>query len=216
MIIDEQTLFREGIKAILEQTDAYQVIASLENTEQAIEKLEHGEEIPNIILINLELPDMQAIQFMKYVKQRPPETKVIILVEALNQDKLISAILAGADGFFMKNHCSEKLLYTIKDVQDGETVIPGPIAKMLASYIRNLTMDHKEVFALRLEKSGYYFTNRELDVAYLLKNNHTNQEIAKKLHLGEGTVKNYISEIYNKLNLRIRKQVIHFLQDLME
>nr|WP_285845031.1 LuxR C-terminal-related transcriptional regulator [Oceanobacillus profundus] len=71
-------------------------------------------------------------------------------------------------------------------------------------------MNNKQIFTLRLERLGYTFTNREIDIAFLLKENYTNQQIAQKLFLGEGTVKNYISEIYNKLNIRNRAKVIEF------
>lgn len=214
MIIDEQTLFREGIKAILDQTDEYKVVASLESADQAMNFLE--KDCPDIILINLALPDMQAIWLTRQIKLRLPEMKIITLVEELDEDKVISAVLVGADGFFFKKQHSKRLLYSLQEVYDGETVLSGPIAKMLANYIRKLTMDHKEIFSLRLERNGYNFTNRELDVAYLLKQNYSNPEIAKELHLGEGTVKNYISEIYNKLNIRIRREAIQALQKLTE
>ncbi len=214
MIIDEQTLFREGIKAILKQAGDYQVVASIENEEQAWNSLEG--DYPDIILINLELSDMQAIRLIRQMKQRLPEVKIITLVEEMNEDMVISAVLAGTDGFFFKKHYSKGLLYTLQEVYDGETVLSGPVAKMLASYVRRLTMDHKEIFSTSLERNGYKFTSRELDVAYLLKQNYSNPEIAKELQLGEGTVKNYISEIYNRLNIRIRRQAIQFLQDLSE
>ncbi|WP_405097363.1 response regulator [Oceanobacillus sp. FSL H7-0719] len=216
MIIDEQTLFRDGMKAILEQTNEYQVIASLENAEQALEFLASGNNLPDIILVELELPDMQAICLTRQIKQNYAEIKVLTLVEVLNEDKIISAINVGTDGFFLKKQYSKKLLHAMRDVYEGETVMSGPIVKMLANHIRILTMDHKEIFSLRLERSGYKFTKRELDVAYLLKQNYSNQEIAKELRLGVGTVKNYISEVYNKLNLRIRKEVIHSLRNLTD
>nr|WP_245347582.1 LuxR C-terminal-related transcriptional regulator [Oceanobacillus polygoni] len=76
-------------------------------------------------------------------------------------------------------------------------------------------MNNKQIFTLRLERLGYSFTKREIDIAFLLKENHTNQQIANKLFLGEGTVKNYISEIYNKLNIRNRAKVIDFFVNIM-
>ena len=125
-------------------------------------------------------------------------------------DFIISGINAGADVFLVKAVYAERLLEAIRIAYRGETIFSGEVAQMLATRIRQLTMNNKQIFTLRLERLGYIFTKREIDIAFLLKENYTNQQIALKLFLGEGTVKNYISEIYNKLNIRNRAKVIEF------
>ncbi|MBP2075908.1 response regulator [Oceanobacillus polygoni] len=212
LIVENQRLLRDGIEAIIERTDDIKVIGAVDNGETAIKQMEHLK--ADIVIMDIQLPQMDGIRTTKLIKEKYPEVSVILLTSKVN-DLVISGINAGADGFLVKALYAERLLEAIRIAYRGETVLSGEVARMLAGRIRELTMNNKQIFTLRLERLGYSFTKREIDIAFLLKENHTNQQIANKLFLGEGTVKNYISEIYNKLNIRNRAKVIDFFVNIM-
>lgn len=212
LIVENQRLLRDGIEAIIERTDDIKVIGAVDNGEIAIKQMEHLK--ADIVIMDIQLPQMDGIRTTKLIKEKYPEVSVILLTSKVN-DLVISGINAGADGFLVKALYAERLLEAIRIAYRGETVLSGEVARMLASRIRELTMNNKQIFTLRLERLGYSFTKREIDIAFLLKDNYTNQQIANKLFLGEGTVKNYISEIYNKLNIRNRAKVIKFFVNIM-
>lgn len=212
LIVENQRLLRDGIEAIIERTDDIKVIGAVDNGETAIKQMEHLK--TDIVIMDIQLPQMDGIRTTKLIKEKYPEVSVILLTSKVN-DLVISGINAGADGFLVKALYAECLLEAIRIANRGETVLSGEVARMLAGRIRELTMNNKQIFTLRLERLGYSFTKREIDIAFLLKENHTNQQIANKLFLGEGTVKNYISEIYNKLNIRNRAKVIDFFVNIM-
>ena len=207
LIVENQRLLRDGMEAIIERTDDIKVIGAVDNGENAIKQMEHLN--PDIVIMDIHLPQMDGIRTTKYMKEKYPEVGVILLTSKVD-DFIISGINAGADGFLVKAVYAERLLEAIRIAYRGETIFSGEVAQMLATRIRQLTMNNKQIFTLRLERLGYTFTKREIDIAFLLKENYTNQQIAHKLFLGEGTVKNYISEIYNKLNIRNRAKVIEF------
>lgn len=207
LIVENQRLLRDGMEAIIERTDDIKVIGAVDNGEIAIKQMEHLN--PDIVIMDIHLPQMDGIRTTKYMKEKYPEVGVILLTSKVD-DFIISGINAGADGFLVKAVYAERLLEAIRIAYRGETIFSGEVAQMLATRIRELTMNNKQIFTLRLERLGYTFTKREIDIAFLLKENYTNQQIALKLFLGEGTVKNYISEIYNKLNIRNRAKVIEF------
>ncbi|WP_339316188.1 response regulator transcription factor [Oceanobacillus sp. FSL W7-1304] len=207
LIVENQRLLRDGMEAIIERTDDIKVIGAVDNGEIAIKQMEHLK--PDIVIMDVHLPQMDGIRTTKYMKEKYPEVGVILLTSKVD-DFIISGINAGADGFLVKAVYAERLLEAIRIAYRGETIFSGEVAQMLATRIRELTMNNKQIFTLRLERLGYTFTKREIDIAFLLKENYTNQQIAHKLFLGEGTVKNYISEIYNKLNIRNRAKVIEF------
>lgn len=207
LIVENQRLLRDGMEAIIERTDDIKVIGAVDNGETAIKQMEHLN--PDIVIMDIHLPQMDGIRTTKYMKEKYPEVGVILLTSKVD-DFIISGINAGADGFLVKAVYAERLLEAIRIAYRGETIFSGEVAQMLATRIRQLTMNNKQIFTLRLERLGYTFTKREIDIAFLLKENYTNQQIALKLFLGEGTVKNYISEIYNKLNIRNRAKVIDF------
>ncbi|MCM3399468.1 response regulator transcription factor [Oceanobacillus profundus] len=207
LIVENQRLLRDGMEAIIERTDDIKVIGAVDNGEIAIKQMEHLN--PDIVIMDIHLPQMDGIRTTKYMKEKYPQVGVILLTSKVD-DFIISGINAGADVFLVKAVYAESLLEAIRIAYCGETIFSGEVAQMLATRIRELTMNNKQIFTLRLERLGYTFTNREIDIAFLLKENYTNQQIAQKLFLGEGTVKNYISEIYNKLNIRNRAKVIEF------
>lgn len=219
MLVEDQRLFREGVQAILDKTDDIQVIGIAENGEAAIREIDKREvdkTRPDVVLMDIHMPNMDGIRTTVYLKEHYPDIKVVILTSDADEDTVIRGISVGADGFLLKALYADSLIQVIRDAARGQTVLSGEVARILATRIRELTMNKKQILAKRLENRGLYFSTRELDIAYLIMEGHTNKHIAHQLYLGEGTVKNYISEIYHKINIRHRAKAVEFLRRIMK
>ncbi|MGY0691489.1 response regulator [Virgibacillus sp. FSP13] len=214
LLVEDQRLFREGVEAIIDKKDDIHVIGMAENGEAAIKQIE--KEVPDVILMDIHMPNMDGIKTTVHVKEYYPDVKVVMLTTHAKEDLIIRGISVGADGFLLKELYADSLIRSIRDAARGQVVLSGEVAKILANRIRVLTLNKKQILAKRLENRGMHFSNRELDVAYLFMEGHTNKYIAQKLFLGEGTVKNYISEIYNKLGIHNRTEAIDFLRGIMD
>lgn len=214
MLVENQRLFRQGIKSIINNTKDIKVFNMAENGEMAIKLLEH--EQPDVVLMDVHMPEMDGIKTTVHLKENYPSIKVIMLTSSVDEELIIRGINVGADGLLLKNLYQENLIQSIRDAHRGQTVLSGEVATILVNKICELTLDQKQILGKRLENRGINLTNRELDIAYLLMDGHSNTLIAQRLFLGEGTIKNYISEIYNKLNIRHRKDVINYLKRLLQ
>ncbi|UJL45824.1 response regulator transcription factor [Virgibacillus sp. NKC19-16] len=210
MIVENQRLLREGVEAIIDQTNDIRVMETAENGETAIQKIKETQ--IDVVLMDSHMPDMDGIVTMVYLKEKYPLIKVIMLTEDLEEDFVITGINAGVDAFLYKNLYADTLTQTIRATYRCDIVLSGKIAQIITAKIWELTFDREQLLAKRLEIRGYKFTKRELDIMYLLKNRYTNQQIAEEILLGVGTIKNYISGIYDKLNVQNRKEAIDLLR----
>ncbi|AXI10472.1 response regulator [Oceanobacillus sp. 143] len=213
LLVDDQRLFREGVKSILERAEDIHVTGTADNGKEAIQEIEQAQ--PDVVVMDIHMPEMDGVETTSYVKRNYPGIKVVLLTTRADDDFIISGINTGADGLLLKNLYADKLIDCIRDASCGVMVLSGEVSRILANRIRELTLNKKQILALRLERSGYQYTNRELDVFYLLMEGNTNNQIAHQLFLSLGTVKNYISDIYNKLNIRNRENTIMYFQELI-
>ena len=214
MLVDDHRLFREGVEALINHRDDIEVIAMADNGEQAKALLETKK--PDVVLMDIHMPELDGIRATAYIKENHPDVKVVMLTTAKDEELVIRAIQVGADGFLLKDLYPEKLIQSIKDAVIGQHVLSGDVASLLVNRIRELTLDKKQALGKRLGNQGIRFTNRELDIAYLILNGNSNKKIANHLFLGQGTVKNYISEIYRKLDIHNRRQAVDYFVELLK
>lgn len=214
MLVEDQRLFREGVEALISNTDDIEVIGMAESGESAIELLQH--EQPDVILMDIHMAEMDGIKTTVYIKENHPSVKVVMLTTIAEEELVIRGINVGADGFLLKDLYPDNLIQSIRDAARGQSVLSGKVATILVNKIRELTLDKKQILGKRLENRGINLTARELDIAYLFMGGHSNKIIAQKLFLGEGTIKNYISEVYSKLNIRNRHEAINYLKNLLK
>lgn len=214
MLVEDQRLVREGIKALIHAVDDIEVIGMAEDGKSVINILQH--KVPDVVLMDINMPDMEGIKATVKIKENYPTVRVVMLTTVADEELVIRGINVGADGFLLKNLYADNLIKSIRDAARGQSVLSGEIAQILVDKIRELTMDEKQILGRRLENRGYRLTKRELDIAYLLMEGHSNKRIAQKLYLGEGTVKNYISEIYDKLQTTNRNQTMEYLIQLLK
>ncbi|RYG73015.1 response regulator transcription factor [Lentibacillus lipolyticus] len=214
MLVDDQRLFREGVEALIRETEDIKVIGVAANGESAIEILEH--EIPDVVLMDIHMPGMDGIKTTVHMKVFYPSLKVVMLTSFADDELVIRGVNVGADGFLLKDLDPDNLTQSIRNAAGGQNVLSGEAARILVTHVRELTLDKEQILGKRLENRGFSLTKRELDVAHLIIRGDTNKAIARKLYLGEGTVKNYISAIYHKLNTRNRKETEYYLRHILK
>ncbi|MFS0674943.1 response regulator transcription factor [Ornithinibacillus sp. 179-J 7C1 HS] len=209
-ISDRQRLFIEGIQSLLEKEKDFKVVGTSCNGRNIPEKIINYN--PHVILMDINLV---KDQMLVEIKKLYTEVKIVILVDNINEEKIYQCLLDGADGFVLKKIYSDTLFNVIKDTIRGQYVLSGDIARLLVKKVQSLMFDDKLILKKELEKREINFTERELEIAILFMKGYSNKQIMKKVHLSEGTVKNYISEIYMKIGIHQRAEAIKFLSEMV-
>jgi DNA-binding NarL/FixJ family response regulator len=204
MITDDQRLMREGLKTILDLEQDLTVVQLAENGRDALDKIADAE--PDVILMDIRMPIMDGVECTRIIKQQYPGIKVIILTTFDDDEFIIEALKNGAVGYLLKDLSSEKLVGAIRDVYEGNSIMQPEIAAKVISHITGSSKEPIHIHTPEI-KLGSELTDREKDVLQLVGKGLSNIEIAKKLYLSEGTVKNYISNLYSKLEVNDRSKL---------
>lgn len=205
MIADDQTILAEGIKSVLETSDQIEVIALVSDGAEAIRKI--AENKPDVVLLDIRMPNMNGVVATKEIKTRWPEIKVIILTTFDDSDYILNAINYGASGYLLKDINAERLIGAVKNAMSGDLILPSKIAKKIASAAKMVSSD-KEI---KLKKK-FNLSDREVEIALMVYDNFNNRQISSALKISEGTTRNYISAIYVKLNAESRTQAIAIME----
>lgn len=191
IIADDSDFVRDGMRIILEVDEAFEVIGCARNGKEAIDIAKECP--PDIFLMDIQMPEMDGIEATKYIVENNLG-KVLILTTFDDDDLVQRALKNGAKGYLIKNHTPEHLKQMIKSVYNGTGVMEDSILENLAK--------NTEVKVTGFCEDGY--TARELDIIKAVAEGLSNKEIANKLFITEGTVKNYITSILAKENLSHR------------
>lgn len=194
IIADDSDFVRDGMRIILSVDDRFQVIGCAKNGREALDLA--MKEKADVILMDIQMPEMDGIEATREIVKRRLG-KVLILTTFDEDDLVENAIKNGADGYLIKNHTPEQLKQMIKSIHEGVNILDGQVfSKFADSGIRpNKSFDSSS------------FTARELDIIKAVAEGLSNREIAEKLFISEGTVKNHISTILEKGSLSHRTQV---------
>jgi DNA-binding NarL/FixJ family response regulator len=209
MIVDDHELVRFGLKNLLEYQPGWEVVAEAGSSGEAIQKA--GIYQPEIIVMDIRLGDGSGIDACREIMKIYPNIKVIMLTSFAEDELIFSAIAAGAVGYVLKQVGNDDLVRAIETVARGEALLDPSITNQVLAKLRETT--RTEAFV--------DLTYQELKVLALISQGKTNKEIAASLHLGEGTVRNYVSNIFGKLNLSNRAEatayaVRHNLDDYVQ
>lgn len=212
LIVDDQELILESLNIILEMEDDIEVVGLAKNGEEAINCCEKSQ--PDIILMDINMPIMDGVIATEKIKPRFPLTKIIILTSYKEVEYVLAALSHGAEGYLLKAIHPKNLIAGIRVVHTGGTLISPEMAdKMIKSMLKSgssSTMDTSAFEPELLEKNNEFgLSTREVEVLHKLALGLRNQDIAKALYLSEGTVKNYISNIYSKLNVKGRREAAY-------
>lgn len=204
LIVDDHTLFREGVRAILKAVTDFEIVGEAATGEEAIEHV--SALTPDIILMDIQMPDMNGVEATQKILKTHPEIGIIILTMLEDDDSLFSALRAGARGYVLKGADKAEMVRSIRAVANGEALFGPAIAHRLTKFFNNpIGMENQSAFP--------ELTDREFQVLELIAKAHNNQEIAEILHITIKTVSNHISNIFNKLQVSDRTEAIFKARD---
>lgn len=209
LLVDDQIIIRQGLQSLLESKPDLQVVGDAENGQQAIEQVEALK--PDVVLMDVRMPIMDGVAATKTICQRFPGTKVLVLTTFDDDEYISQAMRFGAMGYLLKDTPSEELAQAIRSVHKGYTQFgPGLFEKAISNFLTST-----QAQPTRLPPELEELTPRERDVLHLIATGASNREIAEALYISERTVKNHITSILSRLNLRDRTQAALFASSFL-
>lgn len=199
MLADDHSLIREGVKLLLELDGSMEVIAQAADGIECIDVLDEVE--PDLLLLDLFMPNMNGFDVLPEVKRKHPGIKVLILTVHNEIENLIKAIDLGADGYVLKDSGSAELREAINKVMDGVQFIESSLIPAMNSRLINRDIDKEKIDSL---------TKREIEILKQIAGGRFNKEIADSLDITERTVKNHISNLFKKIDVNDRTQAAVF------
>lgn len=197
LICDDQYVVREGLKAIFETDPSLHVVGTAADGAEALELIPQLQ--PDLILMDLKMPIMNGVQATRHIKQKYSNIKILVLTTYDADEWVFDAIRSGASGYLLKDAKREVLIAAIHDTMAGKTPVDSAIAGKLFAQVVQGTPGPQSTLVETL-------TEREKDVLRLLGAGLSNADIAARLYFSEGTVRNYVSSILNKLGIADRTQ----------
>lgn len=204
VLVEDQEIIRRGLKTLLETKSDLAVVAEAENGQvalQVLDKLHAAQAPPDVILMDIRMPIMDGVTATQQICQRFPGTKILILTTFDDTNYVAEALRFGAKGYLLKDTLSEELKEAIASIHRGHTQFgPGILEKMMSQ------VTPPDADSQTPPEGFNQLTPREKDVLRMIAEGASNREIAERLFLSEGTVRNHISRILARLNLRDRTQ----------
>ncbi len=197
LICDDQYVVREGLKAIFETDSSLQVVATAADGAEALELIPRSQ--PDLILMDLKMPVMNGVQATRQIHQKYPNIKILVLTTYDADEWVFDAIRSGASGYLLKDTQREALIKAIQDTMAGKTPVDSAVAgKLFARVVQGAPSPQSTLIET--------LTEHEKDILRLLGAGLSNADIAARLYFSEGTVRNYVSSILNKLGVTDRTQ----------
>jgi DNA-binding NarL/FixJ family response regulator len=204
LLVDDQSLIRQGLRALLELEPDLEIVGEAENGENAINLVAQLQ--PDVVLLDIRMPIMDGVAATQEIHKRFPGIKVLVLTTFDDDQYVTAALQNGAMGYLLKDTPSEELAVAIRAVHKGYTQLgPGIVRKLLTQF-PSATATQSPPAPPSLAE----LTPREKEVLRLIATGASNREIAQELYISEGTVKNHVTNILNRLNLRDRTQAAIF------
>ncbi|WP_461206851.1 response regulator transcription factor [Clostridium sp. DL1XJH146] len=200
IIADDQVLLRESIGYILNNDDEIDVIAMAGTGKEIIGLCRKY--TPDIILMDIEMPELDGTSAAKVIKEQHPDIKIIMLTTFENPDSIMQSFMAGVDGYVVKDINHYELVLTVKCVAAGLTVIDESVKKIM---IDKFKIQHSYKFNYSDKLS-----HKDIEIIKLIAKGKSNKEIATYLNYSEGTIKNNVSKVFGKLEVTDRMQVAIF------
>ncbi len=194
LLVDDHTVFREGIGALLDLEDDMQVVGGTSRGEEALRLAIDLQ--PDVVLLDIAMPDMDGIEICRQIKRSLPHTAVLVLSASDSEEEVTAALTAGASGYVVKSIDHRRLVEGIRAIDRGEMLLSPTVAARVVQQLARARQEAKrETDVLQV------LTPREREVFHLVARGYTNAEIAGRLVLSEKTVKTHVRNICNKLDL---------------
>ncbi|MCA9883201.1 MAG: response regulator transcription factor [Anaerolineae bacterium] len=201
LIADDHVVVRAGLRALLERTSNFAVVAEASTGEEAVRQAIDIQ--PDVAVLDIRMPGISGIEACRQIVENVPSCRVIMLTSYAEDELLMAAIQAGASGYVLKRIGSQELLQAVERVSRGEGMLdPAMTASVFAEVRKASQAQHAAAFS--------ELTAQEMAVLALVAEGLTNRQIALKLYLGEGTVRNYVSSVLSKINASNRAEAAAF------
>lgn len=201
LLVDDHEVVRLGLKALLSRYPHFQVVAEAGSAEEALARAAQFR--PDVVVMDIRLPGKSGIEATREISQAMPEIEVIVLTSYAEDELLFDAIRAGASGYVLKQIGSDDLIRALEAVGRGEALLDPKVTRRVFNRVRDAER--------QAESSAFAeLTEQELRVLALVAEGRTNKEIARDLHLSNGTVRNYVSSLMHKLNVGNRAEAAAF------
>lgn len=197
LICDDQEVVLEGLQTILRSAPEIEVVGTAQDGGEALEKIPQAQ--PNVVLMDLKMPGMNGIQATRQIRDRFPNVYVLVLTTYDADEWVFDAIRSGASGYLLKDTPRQELIAAVKGTASGKSHIDPHVAGKLLNHISHSAPVPQSTITDKLNE-------RELAVLKLLARGLSNADIAQRLYLSEGTIKNYVSSILSKLDVADRTQ----------
>ena len=197
LLVDDHEVVRVGLRALIERQPGMEVVGEAGTAREAVSQT--GRLAPDVVVLDVRLPGSSGLEACHQIKAHWPETRIIILTSFPDDEVLLDAIAAGADGYVLKQVGSDDLVRALERVGRGESLLDPSVTDRVFAKIREARWQERaNAFA--------DLTKREMHILACIAEGQTNREIGEVLHLSEKTVRNYVSEILSKLGLTSRAQ----------
>ena len=202
LVVDDHEVVRQGLVALLDRRPGFQVVAQAGSVQEAIAQARVQR--PDIVVMDVRLPDGSGVEACREIRAELPETRVIMLTSFPDDEAVLSAIVAGASGYLLKQIRARDLVAALEAVGRGESLLDPAVTERVLERVRRIAKgeSNDELSVL---------TPQEQKILMLVAEGKTNKEIATEVFLSDKTVKNYVSSILSKLNLERRAQAAAFV-----
>ena len=208
LLADDQSILADGIKSVLSSCPDLEVVGIASDGFEALKLVDSCD--PDVVLMDIRMPNMNGVIATQEIKRRRPDVKVLILTTFDDSDYILNAINNGASGYLLKDTSSAALIDAIKNANGGDTILPAKIAKRIADAARMVSSDRE----IKL-KRDFGLSDREVEIAVMIYEGFTNKQIASALKLTDGTARNYISSIYEKMGAASRSDAVARMKELI-
>ncbi len=202
LIVDDHAVVREGIRALIEREPGMVVVGEAGSVAEAIRRAD--ETAPTLVVLDLRLPDGSGIEACREIRARHPAAQVLILTSFGEDDAVMAAVMAGAAGFLLKGSRPGELSAAIRSIADGNSLLDPSVTAGVLERIR-------KAGSRALDEDLSQLTDQEFRILELIAEGKTNKEIAAEVFLSDKTVKNYVSNILEKLALHRRSEAAAFI-----
>lgn len=199
VVVDDHVLLLESLKTFIEQDDDFKIVGEAKNGVDAIDTCKRL--YPDVVLMDVKMPDMDGIQAAKEIKRELPRIKIIILTSYEDNESIFEAFAMGVDGFILKNTNPNDLMEIIRLTVNGMCILQRNIMEHFMTQLSGKCFTDYEKIDVEL-------TVEDIKVLEMLSVGKTNREIAKALNYSEGTIKNRVSKMINLLDLKDRTQLV--------
>ena len=201
LIVDDHEVVREGLRSLLRRRSELTVVGEADSVASALSEARRTQ--PDVVVMDVRLPDGTGVEACREIRAHRPETKVIMLTSYADDEAVFSSIMAGATGYLLKQTRTQALIEAIERAMRGESLLDPAVTQRVLERMRSAGTGKQDEISLLSEQ--------EQKILELIAEGKTNKEIAQEIYLSDKTVKNYVSSILSKLNLRRRSEAAAFI-----